>query len=42
MKDLQKGNNIGDICPICEQALLVFSGGCNTCPACHSQLKCGL
>lgn len=36
------GINIGEICPICQRGKIIPAGGCNTCSACGSQLKCGL
>lgn len=38
----KKGIDIGDICPICEQGVVVDAGGCVTCNKCGAQLKCGL
>ena len=39
--DRKWGTNIGDLCPICKEGSIIFSGGCSTCNNCHSQLKCG-
>ena len=36
------GNEIGDVCPICREGNVIESGGCNTCDKCGAQLKCGL
>lgn len=46
MKDNQENLNIGievgQVCPICKQGKVIQYGGCNTCPNCNAQLKCGL
>lgn len=34
------GNNIGDICAMCTQGILVMQNGCATCANCNCQLKC--
>lgn len=36
------GVEVGDICPICRMGIVEDIGGCNTCPNCKAQLKCGL
>ena len=40
--DREIGNEVGNICPICLEGIVTTSGGCNTCPNCGAQLKCGL
>jgi len=39
--DRKWGSNVGDLCPICKEGSIIFSGGCSTCNNCHAQLKCG-
>ncbi len=36
------GNEIGEICPLCNEGIIQNIGGCNTCTNCNVQLKCGL
>jgi ribonucleoside-diphosphate reductase alpha chain len=40
--DREIGNEVGNICPICLEGVVITSGGCNTCQNCGAQLKCGL
>lgn len=41
-QDRKIGNNLGDLCTMCKEGVLVFSGGCYTCNNCGIQSKCGL
>lgn len=34
------GVEIGNICPICRDGVVIEQGGCNTCNTCGTQLKC--
>ena len=36
------GSEVGNICPVCRKGQVEEIGGCNTCPNCNAQLKCGL
>lgn len=36
------GNEVGDVCPVCRKGHVEEIGGCNTCTNCNAQLKCGL
>jgi ribonucleoside-diphosphate reductase alpha chain len=40
--DREIGSEVGNICPICLEGVVIESGGCNTCQNCGAQLKCGL
>lgn len=40
--DVTYGSEVGDRCPICREGHVEEIGGCNTCPNCNAQLKCGL
>lgn len=41
-QDRKIGNNLGDLCQICKEGILVLSSGCFTCNNCGMQTKCGL
>ncbi len=36
------GDELGDICPICNEGEVIDAGGCHTCSNCGAQLRCGL
>lgn len=41
-QDRQIGNNLGDLCQMCKEGVLVLTAGCFTCNNCGMQTKCGL
>jgi len=41
-QDRKIGINLGDLCQMCKEGVLVFSAGCYTCNNCGIQSKCGL
>ncbi|MCL6428805.1 hypothetical protein LT335_00353 [Spiroplasma sp. JKS002669] len=41
-QDRKIGNNLGDLCQMCKEGILVLSSGCFTCNNCGMQTKCGL
>lgn len=41
-QDRKIGNDLGDLCQICKEGILVLSAGCFTCNNCGMQTKCGL
>lgn len=41
-QDRKIGTNLGDLCTMCKEGVLVFSAGCYTCNNCGIQSKCGL
>lgn len=41
-QDRKIGINLGDLCPLCKEGILVLTAGCYTCNNCGIQSKCGL
>ncbi|MGL5268603.1 MAG: vitamin B12-dependent ribonucleotide reductase [Spiroplasma sp.] len=41
-QDRKIGTNLGDLCQMCKEGILVLSSGCFTCNNCGMQTKCGL
>lgn len=41
-QDRKIGNDLGDLCLMCKEGILVLSAGCYTCNNCGMQTKCGL
>ncbi|WP_198140213.1 vitamin B12-dependent ribonucleotide reductase [Mycoplasma sp. (ex Biomphalaria glabrata)] len=41
-QDREIGNEVDNICPLCNEGIVKEIGGCNTCTNCGAQLKCGL
>lgn len=41
-QDRKIGTNLGDLCTMCKEGVLVFSAGCSTCNNCGIQSQCGL
>ncbi|WP_342274071.1 vitamin B12-dependent ribonucleotide reductase [Spiroplasma endosymbiont of Phycita roborella] len=41
-QDRKIGTDLGDLCTMCKEGVLVFSVGCYTCNNCGIQSKCGL
>lgn len=41
-QDRKIGTDLGDLCQMCKEGILVLSSGCFTCNNCGMQTKCGL